>query len=64
MIRIDVDRQENGKPYAIPPDNPFVHNDPNVVKHETYAYGTRNMWRCSVDRGDTVTGEGKFLAWD
>ena len=59
VIRIDIDRQENGKPYGIPPDNPFVDEDPNQKRHETYAYGTRNMWRCSVDRGDPVTEEGK-----
>src|SRR5207302_1411421 len=24
VLRIDVDHQDNGKPYRIPPDNPFV----------------------------------------
>ncbi|XP_070576817.1 HHIP-like protein 1 [Ptychodera flava] len=56
-MRIDVDREENDFPYGIPPDNPFV-DVPNA-RNETYAYGTRNTWRCSVDRGDPETGEGR-----
>ncbi|XP_077995601.1 HHIP-like protein 2 isoform X2 [Glandiceps talaboti] len=57
VLRIDVDREENDLPYGIPPDNPFI--DVPLAKNETYAYGTRNMWRCSVDRGDPITGEGE-----
>lgn len=44
MLRLDVD---NGDPYAIPPDNPFV-NDPNALG-EIWAYGLRNPWRWSFD---------------
>nr|XP_054758416.1 HHIP-like protein 1 isoform X1 [Lytechinus pictus] len=58
VIRIDVDQQENGLPYAIPPDNPFVSYNNSERRHEIYAYGTRNMWRCSIDQGDRETGEG------
>ena len=59
VLRIDVDQREEGKPYGIPSDNPFVKDDPAVKKHEIYAYGLRNPWRCSVDRGDPITGENR-----
>lgn len=55
VIRINVDAR--GYVYKIPSDNPFV-GIPGV-RAEIYAYGTRNMWRCSVDRGDRKTGAGK-----
>ncbi len=58
VLRIDVDGSGiDGKPYKIPPDNPFL-GEPNA-KPEVYAYGVRNMWRCSVDRGDPLTGYGR-----
>ena len=47
ILRIDVNT--NDKLYSIPPDNPFVGN-PNA-RAEIFAYGCRNMWRCSVDDG-------------
>ena len=49
MLRIDVD---NGSPYSIPQDNPFV-NDPGVLD-EIWAIGLRNPWRYSFDR---LTGD-------
>ena len=55
VLRIDVD--EETKPYSIPPDNPFL-KEPQTLP-EIYAYGVRNPWRCSVDRGDRETGYGK-----
>ncbi|XP_038074545.1 mucin-3A-like isoform X47 [Patiria miniata] len=57
ILRIDVDSQTGGRNYGIPPDNPFV----GVVntRPEIYAYGVRNSWRGSVDRGDRLTGYGK-----
>jgi glucose/arabinose dehydrogenase len=43
IVRIDVD---NGDPYAIPPDNPFV--DGTDGAPEVWAYGLRNPWRVTV----------------
>lgn len=57
VLRIDVDDNERGPLYKIPPDNPFVHE--RGARPEVFAFGVRNMWRCSVDRGDPLTKEGK-----
>ncbi len=48
ILRIDVD---GGMPYGIPADNPF--QDPAVARPEIYAYGLRNPWRFTFDRGGT-----------
>ncbi len=48
ILRIDVD---NGEPYAIPDDNPYVNGD---GKAEIWASGLRNPWRISFDR---LTGD-------
>uniref|UniRef100_A0A914VAF0 HHIP-like protein 1 n=1 Tax=Plectus sambesii TaxID=2011161 RepID=A0A914VAF0_9BILA len=45
------------QPYTIPTDNPFV-NDPSSAP-EIYAYGLRNAWRCSVDRGEYPSGKNR-----
>lgn len=45
MLRIDVD---NGLPYLVPSDNPFVGN-PDTLP-EIWALGLRNPWRFSFDR--------------
>ena len=59
ILRIDVDRSDSarGRAYAIPPDNPFL--NVSNAQPEIYAYGFRNVWRCSVDRGDRETEEGR-----
>ncbi|KFV81592.1 HHIP-like 1, partial [Struthio camelus australis] len=57
VLRIDVDNNDRGPLYRIPRDNPFV-DDPKA-RPEIYAYGVRNMWRCSFDRGEPHTKEGK-----
>ena len=56
VLRIDVDKKDPGKEYAVPPTNPFVGY--SNVHSEIWAYGLRNPWRCSIDRGDRQTGEG------
>ncbi|KAK2847141.1 hypothetical protein Q5P01_010140 [Channa striata] len=56
VLRIDVDNNDDGAPYSIPSDNPFLREK---ARPEIYAYGVRNMWRCSIDRGDPTTGQGR-----
>lgn len=48
ILRIDVSKEETGKPYAIPRDNPFVRR--GDAKPEVFALGCRNTWRMSFDR--------------
>jgi glucose/arabinose dehydrogenase len=61
ILCIDID---NGNPYSIPPTNPFV-NKPG--RDEIFAFGFRNPYRMSFDRGGThqliVSDAGQAL-WE
>jgi glucose/arabinose dehydrogenase len=54
ILRIDVD---GASPYAVPADNPFVHQA--GARGEIWMYGLRNPWRFSFDRslGDLYVGD-------
>ena len=56
VLRVDVDVYD-GRRYRIPSDNPFIGT--KGARPEIYAYGARNMWRCSKDRGDPISRKGK-----
>ena len=48
VLRIDVNKKDAGKNYAIPKDNPFVGRKDALP--EIWAYGLRNIWRMAFDR--------------
>jgi putative heme-binding domain-containing protein len=64
ILRIDVDRGENGRPYRIPPDNPLL-GTPGA-RPEVWCYGLRNPWRMSFDAetGDLWVGDVGWELWE
>jgi glucose/arabinose dehydrogenase len=56
LLRIDP-RRSGGRPYSVPPSNPFVGRA--GARPEIYSYGLRNPWRFSFDRatGDLAIGD-------
>ncbi|MEM7387733.1 MAG: PQQ-dependent sugar dehydrogenase, partial [Verrucomicrobiota bacterium] len=48
LFRLDVNRRDPGKEYAIPSDNPFVREEAERMA-EVFAYGLRQPWRFSFD---------------
>ena len=50
ILRIDPAPGPNNKPYSIPGDNPFLER--SGAQPEIWAYGLRNPWRFSWDRGN------------
>jgi putative heme-binding domain-containing protein len=64
ILRIDVDRKDPGKNYAVPKDNPFLHL--KGARPEVWAYGLRNPWRMGFDRqtGDLYVGDVGWELWE
>ncbi len=64
ILRIDVDRAEDGKPYAVPEDNPFVGRE--QTRPEIWAYGLRQVWKMNFDfaTGDLWAGEVGQDLWE
>jgi len=60
IIRIDVSTDAG---YAIPPDNPFVDDDPVDALEEIWAFGVRNPWKASFD-DPSRGGTGAFVFAD
>ena len=50
ILRIDVDNRDEGKPYAVPEDNPLVGRE-GLDEH--FAWGFRNPWRIGFS-GNTL----------
>ncbi len=64
VLRFDVDKEEDGKAYAIPKDNPFVNT--KGARGEVWAYGIRQSWKISFDtaNGDLWAGEVGQDLWE
>jgi glucose/arabinose dehydrogenase len=54
VLRLDVNARDGGKPYAVPDDNPLVGRK-GLDEH--FAWGLRNPWRMSFDRGDLLVAD-------
>lgn len=68
VLRIDINKKDDGKNYAIPTDNPFVNlkHQGKPVRPEIWSYGFRNPWRMSFDRktGDLWVGDVGWEQWE
>lgn len=69
MLRIDVNRTEAGRNYAIPATNPYFNANPfpgKTPRREIWAYGLRNAWAFSFDRqtGDLYMGDVGQNNWE
>ena len=64
ILRLDVDRKDPGKSYAVPKDNPFVATA--GARPEIWAYGFRNPWKISFDRktGGLWCGDVGWEQWE
>lgn len=64
LLRIDVRGATSDRPYAIPPDNPFL--DVTDARGEIWAYGLRNPWRMGIDpvSGQVWVGNNGQDLWE
>jgi glucose/arabinose dehydrogenase len=64
IIRININKPEEDRPYSIPSDNPFV--GVGNTREEIWATGMRNPWRMSFDRetGKLWAGDVGQHAWE
>ena len=64
ILRIDINGTHSVKPYAIPPDNPFL-DTPGTLP-EIWAFGFRQPWKISFDKktGDLWAGEVGQDLWE
>ncbi len=64
ILRIDVDRREGGRPYAVPADNPFTST--MNARPEIWAYGLRNPWKFGVDpkTGNMFVADNGWETWE
>ncbi|MFB6186503.1 MAG: sorbosone dehydrogenase family protein, partial [Halobacteriaceae archaeon] len=60
LHRIDINTTANGKPYGIPPGNPFVDKR---GRNEYYAWGFRNPWQLSFDGEDLIVADVGAYKW-
>lgn len=49
LLRLDVDRDDGDRAYAIPPDNPHARDWNPGTRPEVFATGLRNPWRIAFD---------------
>jgi glucose/arabinose dehydrogenase len=62
MLRVDVngdDFPEDDRNYVVPASNPFADDGDDRTLAEIWAYGLRNPFRSSFDRGDSTSGQGR-----
>lgn len=64
IIRIDIDNQDDGFAYAVPPDNPYSLDA--TLAPEVWAWGLRNVWRFSFDvaTGDLYMADVGQSGWE
>ncbi|HWL08532.1 MAG TPA: PQQ-dependent sugar dehydrogenase [Planctomicrobium sp.] len=64
ILRIDIDQADEGRPYAIPPDNPFIQHEGS--RGEIWALGLRNPWRMNFDpqTGTLWAGDVGWERWE